>query len=66
MEIVQVNILLDINRQSGERPFPRGNVAAARKMKSPDLPIGSEAILTIKRDKVTMTLNAKNRKSCRG
>jgi serine protease Do len=51
------DILLDINGKPVNVRFPE-EIAAARKMIA-DLPIGSIAILTIKRDKQTMTLNAK-------
>ncbi len=54
------DILLDINGKPINVRFPE-EIAAARKMIA-DLPIGSDAILTIKRDKETMTLNAKTEK----
>jgi serine protease Do len=54
------DILLDLNDQPVNVRFPE-EIAKARKMIA-DLPIGSEAILTIKRDKQTMTLNAKTEK----
>jgi serine protease Do len=54
------DILLDINGKAINVRFPE-EIAAARKLIA-DLPIGSEAILTIKRNKQTMTLNAKTEK----
>ena len=54
------DILLDISGKPVNVRFPE-EIAAARKMIA-DLPIGSIAILTIKRDKQTMTLNAKTEK----
>jgi serine protease Do len=54
------DILLDINGKAINVRFPE-EIAAARKLVA-DLPIGAEAILTIKRDKQTMTLNAKTEK----
>jgi serine protease Do len=54
------DILLDINGKPVNVRFPE-EIAAARKLIA-DLPIASEAILTIKRNKETMTLNAKTEK----
>jgi serine protease Do len=54
------DILLDINGKPVNVRFPE-EIAAARKMIA-DLPIGTVAILTIKREKQTMTLNAKTEK----
>ena len=54
------DILLDINGKAVNVRFPE-EIAVARKMIA-DLPIGAEAILTVKRDKKTMTLNAKTEK----
>ncbi|HET6250446.1 MAG TPA: trypsin-like peptidase domain-containing protein [Tepidisphaeraceae bacterium] len=54
------DILLEINGKPINVRFPE-EIAAARKMIA-DLPIGSETILTIKRNKETMTLNAKTEK----
>jgi len=54
------DILLDINGKAVNVRFPE-EIAAARKMMA-DLPVGSEVILTIKRDKKTMTLTAKTEK----
>ena len=51
------DILLDLNGHPVNVRFPE-EIAAARKMIA-DLPIGSDAILTLKRGKETMTLTAK-------
>ncbi|MDB5292604.1 MAG: peptidase [Phycisphaerales bacterium] len=54
------DILLDVNGVPVNVRFPE-EIAAARKMIS-DLPIGSDAILTIKRGKENLTLTAKTEK----
>jgi serine protease Do len=54
------DILLAVNDKPTNVRFPE-EIAAVRKMIA-DIQIGNEAILTIKRDKQTMTLNAKTEK----